>query len=69
MQLYIGELNGIYSDAVIEAVYQYQLANAILTEQEPMSLRGYFGPSTRASLNQKYIEYNERQEESMEDVL
>gem|GEM_PF-2213427 len=57
LKMYAGELDGVYSDTVIESVYQYQLANDILTEQNSKNLRGYLGPSTRKVLNVSYVEY------------
>jgi hypothetical protein len=57
LEVYTGALDGIYSDVVIVSVYQYQLVNAILTEQDSVNLRGYLGPSTRTVLNASYVEY------------
>ena len=37
----------IYDDMTLDAVYQFQLDQLILTSASKRSLRGYFGPSTR----------------------
>lgn len=57
MALYGGAFDGIYTDPVIESVYQYQLQENILTLQDAVSLRGYLGPKTRKALNASYVEY------------
>ncbi len=51
---YQGEINGIYSAETIEAVYQFQLKEGIITGKEK-SKSGYgrFGAKTRAKLNSK----------------
>ncbi|MBU1758141.1 peptidoglycan-binding protein [Patescibacteria group bacterium] len=57
LDFYGEAFDGIYSNQIIESVYQYQLANDILTEQDPVSVRGYLGPSTRSALNASYVDY------------
>lgn len=49
---YKGAINGIYDRATIEAVYQFQLKNGIITGKEKnKSGYGRFGPQTRAKIN------------------
>ena len=57
MQLYSGIVDGVYSDEVIESIYQYQLIKNIITPQDAVWLRGYLGPTTRKALNAAYVEY------------
>ena len=57
VQIYAGMVDGVYSDATMEAIYQYQLVNNILTEKDSVNLRGYLGPSTRKVLNAAYVNY------------
>lgn len=50
--LYQGVINGIYSPATIEAVYQFQLKHGIVTGKEKNKAGyGWFGTQTRAKLN------------------
>ncbi|MDO4713937.1 MAG: peptidoglycan-binding domain-containing protein [bacterium] len=50
--LYQGTINGIYSPATIEAVYQFQLKHGIVTGKEKNKAGyGWFGTQTRAKLN------------------
>ena len=49
---YKGAINGIYDRATIEAVYQFQLKNGVITGKEKnKSGYGRFGPQTRAKIN------------------
>lgn len=57
MDIYSDTFDGIYSDMLIESVYQYQLFKNILTPQSPIGLRWYLGPTTRSIVNQSYGEY------------
>lgn len=51
---YLGEINGIYDQTTINAVYQFQLKEGILTGLEKdKSGYGRFGPATRNKVNQK----------------
>ena len=59
LQIYDGALDGVYSDTIIESVYQYQLAKNILTQDDAVGVRWYLGPKTRIALNQSYIEYQQ----------
>ncbi len=54
---YTGAYDGRYSQDVIDALYQYQLANVILTPQDPVALRWYLWPTTRKSLQQAYKKF------------
>ena len=51
--LYKGDIDGVYSSAVIDAVYDFQLKYGLLTASSPFNLRGYFGPGTRRKVNQR----------------
>jgi hypothetical protein len=51
MGLYKWAIGTVYTQATKDAVYAYQLQAGILTSKSKASLRGLFGPSTRASLN------------------
>ena len=49
---YKGAINGVYDRATIEAVYQFQLKNGVITGKEKnKSGYGRFGPQTRAKIN------------------
>ena len=49
---YKGAINGVYDRTTIEAVYQFQLKNGVITGKEKnKSGYGRFGPQTRAKIN------------------
>ena len=49
---YNGEITGVYSPATIEAVYQFQLKEGIITGNEKdKSAYGWFWNATRAKMN------------------
>lgn len=50
--LYQGAINGVYSPATIQAVYQFQLKHGVVTGKEKNKAGyGRLGPKTRAALN------------------
>lgn len=49
--LYTGNFEWINDVQTREAIYNFQLKYAIITPQDPINLRGYFWPSTRAKIN------------------
>lgn len=51
LSLYSGSINGIYDDATLESVYQFQLKYKVLTSASDPSLKGFMGPKTREVLN------------------
>jgi len=65
MNLYNGEINGVYSDAR-ETILTYQLDNKIISSQNE-AWAGYFGPKTRASLKTAFKEFKETDKERSEE--
>lgn len=56
---FTGSLNGIYDDITILSVYQYQLSKGIMNPGDDISLRWFFGPTTREYFNQEYVTYKQ----------
>jgi peptidoglycan hydrolase-like protein with peptidoglycan-binding domain len=53
-KLYDGAINGVYDTKTIEAVYQYQLQEGVVTGKEVnKSAYGWMGPATRNAVNRK----------------
>ncbi|MBS8122439.1 peptidoglycan-binding protein [Candidatus Vampirococcus lugosii] len=48
---YEGKISYEYDDNTLEAVYNFQLDQGIINHKTDSMVKGYFGPSTRASLN------------------
>jgi peptidoglycan hydrolase-like protein with peptidoglycan-binding domain len=49
-KMYAGEITNIYDKATLEAIYLFQLAHTILTDQSPVGIRWYLGPTTQKKL-------------------
>ncbi len=49
--LYSGKIDGIYSINTISAVYEFQKKYWLISDTDPLTLRGYLGPKTRAKIN------------------
>jgi peptidoglycan hydrolase-like protein with peptidoglycan-binding domain len=50
--LYNGTIDGVYSQATIDAVYDFQKKYNLISDSDPLSLRGFLGPKTRAKINE-----------------
>lgn len=50
--LYSGAINGVYSNATTNAVYDFQKKYALISDADPLILRGFLGPKTRAKMNE-----------------
>jgi len=50
--LYNGTIDGIYSQATIDAVYEFQKKYNLISDTDPLSLRGFLWPKTRAKINE-----------------
>ena len=60
LTMFSGQINGVYDDATIESVYQYQISkNLIDPAKDDASLRWFFGPKTRTAFNQEYVTYKQ----------
>lgn len=45
-------VDGIYSKATMNAVYEFQKKYSLISDSDPLTLRGYLGPKTRAKINE-----------------
>ncbi len=52
LHLYTGAIDGKYSRATIDAVYDFQLKYALLSKDSSFTLHGYLWPSTRKKINE-----------------
>ena len=50
--LYSWTIDGIYSKATMNAVYDFQKKYSLISDKDPLTLRGYFGPKTRSKINE-----------------
>jgi peptidoglycan hydrolase-like protein with peptidoglycan-binding domain len=50
--LYSGAVDGIYSKSVMDAVYEFQKKYNLISDSDPLSLRGFLWPKTRAKINE-----------------
>jgi peptidoglycan hydrolase-like protein with peptidoglycan-binding domain len=50
--LYSGTIDGIYTQATMNAVYELQKKYNLISDSDPLSLRGFLGPKTRAKINE-----------------
>lgn len=50
--LYSGEINGVYSKITTNAVYDFQKKYALISDDDPLLLRGFLWPKTRAKMNE-----------------
>jgi len=57
--LYSGEVDGYYTEDLVEAVYNFQLANGLVTN-EYQAWAGTWGPKTRETFFEKYPETSYR---------
>lgn len=62
LSYYRGEIDGEYSKALIDAIYDFQFANKLITAPTNLGA-GYFGVQTRAKLKKVYIAYQETEKE------
>lgn len=49
---YSWALDGIYSKATTNAVYEFQKKYSLISDSDPLILRGYLGPATRSKMNE-----------------
>lgn len=50
--LYSGAIDGVYSKKTMDAVYVFQKKYWLILENDPLALRGYLWPKTRAKINE-----------------
>jgi peptidoglycan hydrolase-like protein with peptidoglycan-binding domain len=50
--LYSSSIDGIYSKATTNAVYDFQKKYSLISDDDPLLLRGFLGPKTRAKINE-----------------
>lgn len=50
--LYSGTVDGVYSKSVMEAVYNFQKKYSLISDDDPLILRGFLWPKTRAKINE-----------------
>ena len=50
--LYSGKIDGTYTQATMNAVYELQKKYNLISDSDPLSLRGFLGPKTRAKINE-----------------
>ncbi len=50
--LYSWAIDGVYSKATTNAVYAFQKKYWLVSDTDPLGLRGYLGPSTRSKINE-----------------
>lgn len=67
--LYTWDVSGVYDDMTIQAVYHYQLFKNLLTSEDDVGLRWYFGPATRQLFNQEYILYKQNLLQEIADIF
>lgn len=53
---YSWEINGVYSKATTNAVYDFQKKYNLISDADPLILRGFLGPKTRAKMNELRLE-------------
>ncbi len=53
--LYSGEIDGIYSKITTNAVYEFQKKYSLISDDDPLNLRGYLWPKTRSKINELKI--------------
>lgn len=50
--LYSGAIDSIYTKATMNAVYDFQKKYSLISDEDPLTLRGFLGPKTRAKINE-----------------
>jgi len=50
--LYSGKVDGVYSKVVTDAVYDFQKKYSLISDSDPLTLRGFLGPKTRTKINE-----------------
>ncbi|MFA7298812.1 MAG: peptidoglycan-binding protein [Candidatus Absconditabacterales bacterium] len=50
--LYSGSIDGIYSKITTNALYEFQKKYNLISDSDPLILRGYLGPKTRSKINE-----------------
>lgn len=50
--IYAWALDGVYSKKTIDAVYEFQKKYSLISDSDPLALRGYLGPKTRVKINE-----------------
>lgn len=49
---YSGNIDGIYSKGTANAVYEFQKKCSLISDKDPLILRGFLGPKTRSKINE-----------------
>jgi peptidoglycan hydrolase-like protein with peptidoglycan-binding domain/3D (Asp-Asp-Asp) domain-containing protein len=62
------EINGIYDEKTINAVFKFQKEHEIVDYEDDLGA-GYFGPRTFAVLSQKLLEIDDSQVKSIQDAI
>lgn len=60
LSYYNGEIDGKYSKAIEDAIYDFQIENQLLTSKKNLGA-GYYGTKTRAKLQEIYALYTENE--------
>lgn len=50
--IYASSIDGIYSKKTMDAVYEFQKRYWLITDNDPLSLRGFLWPKTRSKINE-----------------
>lgn len=50
--LYSGAVDSVYSKATMNAVYEFQKKHTLISDTDPLALRGFLGPKTRSKINE-----------------
>ena len=50
--LYSWTIDGIYSKTTTNALYEFQKKHSLISDSDPLNLRGYLWPKTRAKINE-----------------
>ena len=57
--LYSGAIDSIYSKKTMDAVYEFQKKHTLISDTDPLALRGFLGPKTRSKINELRSKINE----------
>ncbi len=50
--LYSGAIDGVYSNITMTAVYDFQKKYSLISDDDPLTLRGFLWPKTRSKINE-----------------
>lgn len=64
LSYYKGDTDGKYSKALIDAIYDFQMENRLITSRQNFGA-GYYGTKTRAKLREIYALYTENERKRM----